>query len=161
MSPAEIALYRSFFKADADYYISQLEKYQSGKRTSFNATVFANGLLWFLYRKLYKESLLIIGLILLYMILHFTIILHYFSQTTAVFIFLAFITLLWTTMGFVVNRLYIRKAVAIVQKARQETTDPPGIMRLVSQRGGVNLWAVILFLLMVVLAVSYSVYKIG
>ncbi len=112
-----IDLFRAFFTEESDYYADKLEKYEQGTKYSFNFWAGFLGPVWFCFRKLYVEALV---LFLLTFVL---------SSITAVVLWLiipneqiivpfstAFITIIsFVILGYLGNTLYLKKSKKIVE----------------------------------------------
>ena len=59
----DIELYKSFFQKRDDYYLETLDKYNQGKKFTFNYATLIFGIFWFLYRKMYIEVIIIYSFI--------------------------------------------------------------------------------------------------
>ena len=55
---------KTFFGKNSDYYFDKWNEYKNGRIISFRPFAFLFGLFWFLYRKMYREGLLM-GLLIL------------------------------------------------------------------------------------------------
>jgi len=45
-----------FFEKNSDYYLAKWKEFKTGKFYTFNLMAFLFGIMWFLYRKMYKEA---------------------------------------------------------------------------------------------------------
>ncbi|MBO9703188.1 MAG: DUF2628 domain-containing protein, partial [Sporocytophaga sp.] len=60
---------KTFFAKNSDYYFDKWKEFKNGKIISFKPYAFLFGLIWFLYRKMYREVLLLLLVIFLEVIL--------------------------------------------------------------------------------------------
>lgn len=137
-------LYSAFFMNDKEYYLKQVERYQSGKRLSFNFSVIALGIIWFIYRKLYKESLVIFLILACFTAVNFLLLRPYLGKEGNAVLFLLFALVFWVVLGFMANKLYIKKAVFTVTEVRSYLQDETQIKSEVMKKGGVNVWGLLL-----------------
>lgn len=149
MPANDLELYGSFFMNDKEYYLKQLDKYRSGKRLDFNFSVIALGIVWFIYRKLYRESLIISLIIAASAGLNFLLIKPHFGGEGNIVFFLAFAFSLWTALGFIANKIYIKKAEWIVASAKNHFQDTAQITNEVSTKGGVNPFGLLIAIIIV------------
>lgn len=138
MQSADLKLYERFFKPDKEYYLMQLEKYESGRKLSFNFSTLSLGILWFIYRKLYIEALQLIVFIAIIAGLYFYLIRPLVGDTCNVICVLSFISILWIIIGFSANRIYIKKAKETIRIAKAKYSDEKRIFIAVSDKGGVS-----------------------
>lgn len=138
MSATDLELYGLFFMNDKAYYLKQLEKYRTGKRLSFNFSVVGLGIIWFIYRKLYRESLIISIIIAGITALNFLLLAPYLGNGGKAIFFLLFAFTFWAILGSIANRLYIKKAESVIISAKSNFEDTVQITNEVSAKGGVN-----------------------
>ncbi|WP_205499848.1 DUF2628 domain-containing protein [Rufibacter psychrotolerans] len=132
--------YRVYFGSDAEYYLHKLAQYRQGTRFTFNIGAFFFGIFWMLYRKLYKEALLAMVLIVVLSLLveNLTKALG-LNQSTTTLVNNAF-TILWSTfLGFVGNWLYLRQARAKVTKVLAQQPNEELAAASLQRTGGITL----------------------
>ncbi|MEC4003619.1 DUF2628 domain-containing protein [Flavobacterium sp. SUN052] len=107
-----------FFKKSIEYYIDKVEKFEKGKRISFNLPAFLFGIFWILYRKMYKQSLLIFGIILIFTTAQQILFLklNYSIELNKLIQFSINITLCFF-VGFFGNWIYIKHAKKKINEA--------------------------------------------
>jgi hypothetical protein len=54
-----IDLFKAFFTQESKYYIDKLDKFEQGKKYSFNFWAGFLGVIWFCYRKMYIQGLIV------------------------------------------------------------------------------------------------------
>ena len=156
MPTNDLELYSAFFMNDKEYYLKQLEKYQSGKRLNFNFSVIALGISWFIYRKLYKESIVIFLIIAGLTALNFLLIKPYLGKEGNVLFFLIFALTFWAVLGFIANKIYIKKAELTVAAAKLNFQDDTEIRSEVIKKGGVNALGLLLVFVIIFIVVWLS-----
>jgi hypothetical protein len=52
-------VYRAYFTEESKYYADKLEKFENGKKISFNFWAAVLGIYWFCYRRMYVEAFLL------------------------------------------------------------------------------------------------------
>lgn len=148
-------LYAAYFGRSADYYLDVLERFRNGQRFVFNWYSLLLGLFWFLYRKMYRETIMFFTISVM---LGMVQTLMFRDPSMAVYQqkinFMATI-LLNLSYGIFGNYLYIRKAIAEVEYAKTQSPDPVELTNYLSQKGGTTMHPVfiliIIYLLYIVL----------
>ena len=115
-------LYKLFFQENEKYYADQLIKFENGKKCSFNFWAGFFGPTWFIYKKLYKQALIIFIIILL--LGAFSTWIQFLINPTSklirvyniIFIVIPSIIIL----GYISNNLYIKKSIRVVEKLIKE-----------------------------------------
>ncbi|MDH6355514.1 hypothetical protein M2132_001859 [Dysgonomonas sp. PH5-45] len=133
MEEGEKKLYDTYFGGAKDYYLSVMERIDGGARVIFNFYAFLFGILWMLYKKMYKEAILfIIPMTLITAIVNKGMMPDMRRDMLLSFIFAL-------VMGFSGNLLYILKAKKAVAMAKEQCEDENRMIRFLSIRGGSNI----------------------
>lgn len=148
-------LYAAYFGRSADYYLEVLERFRNGQMFVFNPYALLLGLFWFLFRKMYRETVmffsisLILGFLQTYLFRLPAIAPH--QQTIG----LIMTILLNLSYGIFGNYLYMRKAIADVEYARSQSVNKEEVLGYLSGKGGTTMHPVfiliIIYLLYIVL----------
>jgi hypothetical protein len=113
----KVDLFKAFYTQESKYYADKLDKYEQGTKYTFNFWAGFLGLIWFCYRKLYIQAIVI--LLLTYILAVVTTILFSFfildEQIIAPFNNALIWILSFFILGFVGNTLYIRKSKEVVE----------------------------------------------
>lgn len=159
MAPTEdLSLYQAFFGEESAYYLGQLQKFREGRRLNFNPAITFQGVLWLIYRKLYKLAALVFAVLaIIFFVVMFTAGGTGARSIAFVFVLLAALVL-WVALGFVANRIYLARAEAVVATAKSFETDTEQL-DYVRSNGGVNRTGALLVIALVVLAVSFSMIR--
>lgn len=150
-SPDEMYL-KAFFGRRSEYYLERYKMYRSGDKFTFNISPFLAGGVWFFYRKLWREGLLLLLFLfvtgmaeaLLYDMLSVT-------EGTQNVINLASGFLFGTLWGFAGNYLYMRRADIKVKEVLASTSDENERQRLLAAKGGITLIPFIVIILGILL----------
>ena len=113
----KVDLFKAFYTQESKYYADKLDKYEQGTKYTFNFWAGFLGLIWFCYRKLYIQAIVI--LLLTYILAVVTSILFSFfildEQIIAPFNNAIMWILSFFILGFVGNTLYIKKSKEVVE----------------------------------------------
>lgn len=145
-------LYAAYFGRSADYYLEVLERFRNGQMFVFNPYALLLGLFWFLFRKMYRETIMffaismMLGFLQTYMFRMPAIAPH--QQTIGMVLTI----LLNLSYGIFGNYLYMRKAIADVEYAKSESSSKEEVVGYLSNKGGTTMHPV--FILIIV----YLVY---
>ena len=112
-----IDLFKAFFTEESKYYADKLDKYEKGTKYSFNFWAGFLGPVWFCYRKLYVQAIVLPLLnLVLYIITAFMLLLIIPDEQIIAPFYKAFIWILsFVIFGFLGNSLYIKKSKKIVE----------------------------------------------
>lgn len=147
-------LYAAYFKKDIEYYLNTFERYRNGNKYVFNVYAFFFGVFWFMYRKMYREALIIILVIVAEGYLED--ILTAGMNETAIKVVTRISTIaIGIIVAMLANALYIRKAESIIGKAKQEQTDQEDLISDLQKKGGVSYLFLIAVLIGIAGIVSY------
>ena len=131
----------AYFGKQSEYYLEKYKSYKSGDKFSFSAWAFLIGVLWFLYRKLWFESLVII---LIYFIIerigNAIFETQLFKSDNIMLAYLLIRFLLAITFGFVGNHLYLKNAEKKINKVLIRISNEDERIRTLTKKGGVS-WA--------------------
>jgi len=140
--------YNAYFQRSPEYYLTVLEKYATGQKFVFNPYALLTGLFWFLFRKLYKETMIVIAILIIWNTME-----NYYGLGKQVSLF--FSIAISASYGVVANNLYMKKAIKQVEAAKVNFSNREDIIAYLSTKGGTTLHpvfiAIILFLLCIVL----------
>ena len=141
-------LYTAYFGSSADYYLDVLERFRNGQQFVFNPYALIMGLIWFLFRKLYREALMFfaisvsLGLMQTYLFRFPAIAAHQQSIS-----FMATI-LLNLSYGVFGNYLYMRKAITEVEFAKSQSADKEEVLGYLSNKGGTTMHPVFILIIL-------------
>lgn len=142
-----IEVYKAYFFDDTTYYANALNKYEQGKKFTFNFSAGFFGVCWLLFRKMYIEGFIfwIVFILLGSLIDYLTTLLGINSNSVSnllsqfIFLIISFVTL-----SFIGNYLYIRKSQRVVQaylsKHNMEELDSTDLAKL-GLKGGTSYFA--------------------
>lgn len=150
----ETTIYEQFFQRNSAYYLEKLQLLRQGKKFSFNFFAFLFGFFWFLYRKMYLESLVIAFILVLQSIAEVYIFEELFGDRSVLYHWLVTF-LIWTIIGFTANFLYLRKAERIVSRAFADNKDPELAQQYVLKKGGTSYLFLIIFVLVIA---AFAIY---
>lgn len=147
-------LYAAYFGRSADYYLYVLERFRAGQPFVFNVYALLFGLFWFLFRKMYRETLMFFAISLMLGFLQ-TYLFHFPSLAAyAKPIGMMLTLLLNLSYGIFGNYFYMRKAISEVEYAKTQSANKEEGLSYLSNKGQTTLHPV--FLLIIV----YLVYII-
>lgn len=140
-----IEVYKIFFDDDQkEYHSKQLQKFEKGKKYLFHIWPAIFGIIWFCYRKLYKEGIILLLAMSLLTVL-FSIFISLLIPQNIYFQWYinAFSVILsFVGNGFLSNFLYFNKAQRIVvpflQKYPNNETIPNSDLQVIYDKGGVS-----------------------
>jgi hypothetical protein len=113
----KVDLFKAFFTQEGNYYADKLYKYEHGTKYSFNFWAGFLGLIWFCYRKLYVQAIVILLLTFVLAIVT-TFVISFLipdEQIIAPYNNAIIWTLSFFILGFVGNTLYIKKSKEVVE----------------------------------------------
>lgn len=139
-----IDYYHSFFETNKDYWTQEAVQLELQGKTRFNIFAFLLSLGWFLYRKMYRESLIIAGAIVLLSILQQWIYGLNVMSDDAFILFNLFSTLIISgVLGFLANRLYIQHCDQKIAEILERNPDESRRQTEIEARGGTNMFLAI------------------
>ncbi len=132
-----------FIGPGREYYLRQWPRLQEGRSLPFHYWALLLGPLWLLYRQMFREAALYIGLFLLLSLLRYWGIGFWLYDNV---FFCARALLLNLLLGFTANRLYLQHCKRQVEKVMEEyeKAEQPEILY---EKGGVSVSPPIVFLL--------------
>jgi hypothetical protein len=159
---------KAYFLFNSKYYLDKFEKFENGKKISFNFWAGFFGIMWFVYRKMYKQAVIIffltfalelISAIIIAIILYLNSI--EFDKSYISIINYIIYAISFVLLGFVGNFYYFRKAKTIVN-GYIINTDLTNLtssdLNIIRNRGGVDMKNAII--LAVVLSAISIIVKI-
>jgi hypothetical protein len=154
-------LYAAYFGRSADYYLEVLERFRNGQQFIFNPYALIMGLLWFLFRKLYRETLMFFAISVLLGLMQ-----AYFFKVPAIApyqqsIGFAITILLNLSYGIFGNYLYIRKAITDVEFAKSQSANKEEVLSYLSNKGGTTMHPVFLLIILFLAYVLFVQYYAG
>ncbi|WP_370299270.1 DUF2628 domain-containing protein [Roseivirga thermotolerans] len=136
-------LYSIYFANSRGYFLNKLPEFKEGNRYTFNLPSFLLGGVYFFYRKMYKEGVILLILIYTEQILSLNIATTFnltFMHDTGYNIFMTF--LFATVSGFIFNRLYLAKAIKVIDNIQiQEDEEAKKYLR---KQGGTSIVSALL-----------------
>lgn len=141
-------LYAAYFGRSADYYLDVLERFRNGQQFVFNPYALLLGLLWFLFRKLYRQALMffvisvLLGLLQTYL---FRLPAISAYQQTIGFVVTILLNLSYGIFG---NYLYMRKAITDVEFAKSHSADKEEVLGYLSHKGGTTMHPVFILIIL-------------
>ncbi|GGK56446.1 DUF2628 domain-containing protein [Rufibacter glacialis] len=132
--------YRAYFGNDADYYLDKLEKYQAGTKITFNIAAFFFGIFWMLYRRMYRQGLLVMVALTAESYLLGIVIQQYGISDSNAKLLNNISTIAWSVLvGFLGNWLYLRQAQAKVAQALEEEDSEQEAVNRLNAQGSITL----------------------
>lgn len=135
-----IDYYQALFGRDKDYWTTEAVRLEMEDRTRFNIFALVFGLFWFLYRKMYRESLIILLIIVAITYLEEIMLSNnWISRESQFDISLSINLAVSIVLGLVGNRLYLNhcsRKVADIQEAALSEAEK---IKALEARGGTNI----------------------
>ena len=150
----DIELYKSFFQKRDDYYLETLDKYNQGKKFTFNYATLIFGIFWFLYRKMYIEVIIIYSFISLESLFENLLLKRLIGEERTVIFSFCITVLFLITTGFSGNILYLKKAIRTIGKAKKKYPDFENQNRYVAKKGGTSLVVITILIISLVLILA-------
>ncbi|ALI99909.1 DUF2628 domain-containing protein [Rufibacter tibetensis] len=152
--------YRAYFGNDAEYYLQKLEQYREGRKITFNIAAFFFGIFWMLYRRMYKQGLIIMVALTVESYLLSLAIQQYGISESDARMLNNISTLFWSTLvGFLGNWLYLKQAQAKVEQALEEEDQESEIISRLTAEGNITLIPHIIIAALILLLIL--VYQTG
>jgi hypothetical protein len=143
-----------FFDSSREYFSSKLESFENKRKISFNFHAFLFGFLWFLYRKMFRQALYLIGCVVLVSLVENLIFgARLVNETYLSFIVNGANTLFFSLFtGFFGNWIYLAHAKKELSRIVQQTeTDEQQRLQLIRQRGGTSHgWVITILIIMLI-----------
>lgn len=148
---------KTFVGDKFEYFFSKWIMFDNGKWVSFNLAAFFLGMIWFLYRKMYLEAVVIFGCLLLEGFLMELI----FEEGTTIYIIVDSITTIVYSLLICVsaNYLYMKSAERKIAKLKDKGYSKEELLMRIEQKGGTSMASVLLVIAILILfAVVVSSY---
>jgi hypothetical protein len=146
-----------FFEPSSDYYLKKLESFENGKKFSFNPYVFLFGFLWFLYKKMHLEAIMLLGLVFIISMLEQIFVEGQLSKNPDAIKVIEFSTtiIFSLVLGFLGNYIYIRHAKKKISELVQKNQDDEEELKrsLAYLGGSSHLWVIIALVAMLIVQV--------
>jgi hypothetical protein len=149
-------LYEAYFKVSKEYYLLRLERFLNRDKYSFNIYAFLFALPWMMYRKLYKELGIFVLILIVIGVLEE---ICQFQQNFGPVYDLVINLGTGTAIGMLANNLYFKKAIKIVEKAKQNFESKEEQMAFLRKKGGISY--LFLILLVIILGVCIFVFMVN
>ena len=146
-----------FFIRATEYYLRKLEIFKTGKKVSFNLFPFLFGFLWFIYRKMYWQAVILFFIIYAINFVEQTVLLMYFPYNYDAQIAVQLLTTI--TFGILTgifgNWFYIQHASRKIKKITEKNEgNEEEIIKEIKKSGGVShLWLTIAILIFVAIQI--------
>ncbi|MGO4708482.1 DUF2628 domain-containing protein [Chryseobacterium sp. 2TAF14] len=151
-----IELYESFFQERKDYYLEKLRLLESNKKFTINYAALIFGILWFFYRKMYLEILIIYSFIALETLFEKYFLSMIIGEESMIIFSIAFSISLLIFVGFTGNYLYLKKAKRTITKAEKKYINLEMQKQYVTKKGGTSF---IFIWIIIVLGALYAALK--
>jgi hypothetical protein len=154
-------LYAAYFGRSADYYLDVLERFRNGQQFVFNPYALLLGMMWFLFRKMYREALMffaisaLLGLMQTYFFRIPSIAAH---QQMIGFMVTILLNLSYGVFG---NYLYMRKAITEVEFAKSQSANKEEVLGYLSNKGGTTMHPVFILIILFLLYFLFLRYYAG
>jgi hypothetical protein len=112
----KIDLFKAYFTQESKYYADKLDRFDQGHKFTFNFEAGFFGLIWFCYRKMYKQALILAFYIFLLGLVAGIILSIFNPNDSSNVLYIKIVTwvISFTILGFIGNNLYIMKSKSIV-----------------------------------------------
>jgi len=144
-----IEYFENYFGNSNDYYMPKLIAFERGKKYSFNLRAFLFGMFWFLYRRLYIHSLIILLVILIESVIE-RIIITWLGNTKDIELSLriTWLIMFGIVCGYLGNYFYLKQSKKKVEQIIEKTSEESQKMRKLKKSGSGN-WIIVLLILVV------------
>ncbi len=144
-----IEYFENYFGNSKDYYMPKLIAFERGKKYSFNLSAFLFGMFWFLYRRLYIHSLIILLVILIESRLE-RIVITLLGNTKDIELSLriTWLIMFGIVCGYFGNYFYLKQSKKKVEQIIEKTAEESQKMRKLKKAGSGN-WIIVLLILVV------------
>jgi len=143
-------IYTLYFGDQSEFYHSKLSSHEAGEYCGFSVSGFFLGFVWMLYRKMYREFAIVLGLVILYYIsIEFLYELNVLPRN--IFHLLDGLSMFVIPLffGFFGNKLYVMKAVRAVGKLETSSLSEEEKHAKAKKTGGVSWLSSVVFILIV------------
>lgn len=139
-----IDYYHSFFESNKEYWTQEAIQLEMQGKTRFNFYAFLFSLGWFLYRKMYRESLIItVAIVVLNIIQNWIYGQNIMSDDAFVLFNLLSTLIVSAVLGFLANRLYIQHCDQRIAEITARHVDEHRRQSEIETRGGTNMFLAI------------------
>lgn len=136
------------------YYFSKWIMFENGKWVSFNVAAFFLGLMWLLYRKMYLEVGIILGLFLVEgIIIDFIFVIDSLNYQIANLVSSIVYAIL---IPLSANYLYLKSAERKIAKLKTKAYSQEELLERISEKGGTSIAAVFLYTTLCIAALLYA-----
>lgn len=151
-----IDLFKAFYTQKSKYYADQLEKFEQGERLSFNFWAGFFSVTWFIYRKMYKQAIIIFLIILALTIISAVILqlINPYDSSNEVYVKIFFYIFDFVVLGFIGNKLYISKSIKSVESFINEhglENVDNSLMNKLRAKGGTSIVNALIFEVIMIL----------
>lgn len=111
-------LFKAYFTENSSFYLAKLERLEQGKKYSFNFEAGFFGIIWFFYRKMYKEGIIIFLIFTaIAAVTEITLsLINPYDESNGIYSQLSLWALQFVTLGFLGNWIYLAKSKKVVDK---------------------------------------------
>lgn len=150
----EAAELSAFAGTKAPYFLSKWERALRGEgsATSFNLGALLLGVLYLLYRKLYLQSAILVGVLVLWTVVEEFLLSEPLSPGLSAGLQLA----LYVVIAMKTNAWYLQLASNKIATAKAEGYEGEELLEVLRARGGVNLWLPLLLFCGLVALVGFA-----
>lgn len=149
-------IYEAFFQKNTSYYLDKLEKFRNGQRFTFNLYAFLFGFAWFLYRRMYRITLLLLLVLALESVLEAYLIEFVEDGLLKKAISYALNISIWTGTAFVGNYFYIHRANSVVNEIASKNLSEEEATQYARKKGGTSLLFLFVLIAIIVSLVLYN-----
>ena len=112
-----IDIYKAFFTEESRYYASCFERFELNKKFSFNFYAGLFGLIWYCYRKLYKQAVILFFIFVLFGLFIWILLLliNPHDNMNRSYVLWIMVLVRFVILGFASNYVYFNKSKKIVE----------------------------------------------
>jgi uncharacterized membrane protein len=146
--------YRAFFRESSDYYLEAVANVQAGRKFTINLAAFFLGILWLLYRKMYRVAGVVFVVTLIKSIVEQNIYRSAsLSPQTIQYLQVISGIVVAVILCSIANYLYVLQANRIITETINTYREEEKIIEALHQKGGTS--PMVAFLLFVMLIAAY------
>ena len=135
-----IDYFQALFGKDKDYWTTEAVRLEMEDRTRFNIFALVFGIFWFLYRKMYREALVILIIIMAITYLEEVMLANNFIDQASQFDISLSINLgVSIVLGLIGNRLYLNHCARKVADLQEAALSEEQKIKALEARGGTNI----------------------
>lgn len=152
LNEENIDYYQSFFGSNYEYWTKEAVQLEMQGKTSFNLYAFFFGLFWFLYRKMFREVVVIVLVVMAVRYLEAVLILNEIVAKENELVLSMCTTLgLSSLFGLFANKLYLRHCHLQVTQILAGDMEANAKIEVLKNKGGISyISPIILLILMIV-----------